>query len=133
MKICPKCGSENTNNDKCCKQCGAVLMSKQNTGANIGNNSKRLIFLAGIAAGVLIIGGILFLNGKSAVNNNDSVEEKAQTAVTEQKTEAEPEKVTEKEQDAQVEKTEKAENTINKSDWGDSALEAKMREIMNII
>lgn len=70
MKICPKCGKENSNNSKYCERCGNALSE---TGTNGKDNNRVLALVAGALAIVFIIGGIaLFLKSGKRTDSSDS-------------------------------------------------------------
>ena len=67
MKICPKCGKENSNNSKYCEKCGKALDGR--------NPSKRenkrlmiMIIIAVILSAILIIGIVYLLIGGTGTN-----------------------------------------------------------------
>ena len=73
MKICPKCGFENSNNSKYCESCGKVFSETKELA-----ESKEIIMktVAGVLALALITGGALLffkdtnLKGKASRTNN---------------------------------------------------------------
>lgn len=81
MKICPKCGKENNNNDNYCQSCGASLIKRKKPDSH--NGKQLMIGLLGL---VLIIGGgFLFVrdfagNSSSSGTNVASTSNTASTA-----------------------------------------------------
>ena len=56
--ICPKCGCENSNNNVYCSKCGNKL---RGTGGNSKSLGIAFLPLAGVLAGLLVIGGVFLL------------------------------------------------------------------------
>lgn len=56
--ICPKCGCENGNNNVYCSKCGNKL---RETGGNSKSLGIAFLPLAGVLAGLLVIGGVFLL------------------------------------------------------------------------
>ena len=93
MKICPKCGKENSNNSNYCVVCGNALSE---TGAHRKDFNRVLLLVAGALAVVFILGGIaLFIksNKSSDASNTVVASEPGQveTIDIESETEIEPE------------------------------------------
>lgn len=97
MKICPKCGKENSNNSKFCSNCRAMLNSQTGHGENRLNH---MVLIAGILAMVLVIGGtVLLIRSISKTNTTDSASNTSASSNQELEPEpkAEPEPETEPE------------------------------------
>lgn len=73
MKICPKCGKENSNNSKYCTSCRANLSLGGKTESS-DSTPKAMVLLAGVLAIVFIAGGtVLFIRSKSDTNSATSI------------------------------------------------------------
>ena len=66
MKICPKCGKENNNNDNYCDSCGTSLTSRKSQG-----NHNVMQLIVGLLGLVLIAGGG-FLFARDFASNSSS-------------------------------------------------------------
>ena len=69
MKICPKCGAENSNNNNYCQRCGTTLSKDVNAERNA---ISTMTILAGILAIVLVAGGTTLLIRSQSKNSNAS-------------------------------------------------------------
>ena len=93
MKICPKCGSQNSNNNLHCGNCGASL-SNHESGSNVVKIMIPMAILAiGIVAGV-VIGTKVLPMGSDNPNSNPTTETASANAETASgaDTQASPEK-----------------------------------------
>lgn len=86
MKLCPKCGAENSNNDRYCQKCGNILSDDSKTEGNV---ISTMTIIAGILAIVLVAGGTTLLI--RSLGRNSDVPENAAVS------EAEPEPTQESE------------------------------------
>lgn len=104
MKICPKCGIENSNNSRYCVGCGNALIK---TGKNGKNYNRILVLVAGALAIVFLLGGMVLVmkSGKKADSSSSIVASEPtqeETSVTEMETETEIENEAELESETEI-------------------------------
>lgn len=105
MKICPKCGKENSNNSRYCVGCGNALAG---TGKNEKDYNKVLVLVAGALAIVFILGGIaLFMKSSKKTDSSSSIvaSEPEQGETTETEIESETEIPVESQQEPDTDTT----------------------------
>ena len=66
MKICPKCGTENTNNSSYCIQCGKSLDREDKSNKETNKILNTVIIAEGVLILAFMIGGIVYLLGKDS-------------------------------------------------------------------
>ena len=81
MKICPKCGTENTNNSSYCIQCGKSLDREDKSNKETNKILNTVIIAEGVLILAFMIGGIVYLLGKDS--GSDTPGSTATTALSE--------------------------------------------------
>ena len=66
MKICPKCGKENTNNSSYCIQCGNSFGREDRSNKDTNKILNTVIVAEGVLILAFMIGGIVYLLGKNS-------------------------------------------------------------------
>ena len=126
MRICPKCGKENSNNAVHCGKCGAVLIKKEN-----GSKGKSLPIVGIAIAAVLVIGGAFLLTRNNGTGSKEPQESVAVAATEPAEQESGTTPVTTESASEAISETTKEEVSPEEKEnpWGDEVLEAKMRKI----
>ena len=82
MKICPKCGKENTNNSSYCIQCGTSLEREDKSDKGTNKILNTVIVAEGVLILAFMLGGIVYL--LSQKSGTESPGDTAATALSEQ-------------------------------------------------
>ena len=127
MRICPKCGKENSNNAVHCGKCGAVLIKKEN-----GKSNSKGVIAAGIGgfAAVLLIGGLFLFKGNNSAGKKDTETAENGTSQTESEIIDSQAQAENSETVSTAEQTTDTNNdTQERTKWEDAVLEEAMRKI----